>query len=49
VRIFDCDRVGSTVFITMEYLDGPSLYTKLHSGATAGSPPNGLDRDERVA
>jgi formylglycine-generating enzyme len=46
VRIFDCDRDGSTVFITMEYLAGPSLYTKLHGGAAAGTPRSGLDRDE---
>jgi formylglycine-generating enzyme required for sulfatase activity/predicted Ser/Thr protein kinase len=46
VRIFDCDRDGSTVFITMEYLAGPSLYTKLRGGAAAGTPPAGLDRDE---
>ena len=45
-RIFDCDRDGSTVFITMEYLAGPSLYTKLHGGAAAGTPPSGLDREE---
>jgi formylglycine-generating enzyme required for sulfatase activity len=44
-RIFDCDRDGSIVFITMEYLAGPSLYAKLH-GAAAGKPPSGLGRDE---
>jgi len=46
VRVFDCDRDGSSVFITMEYLDGPSLYAKLHGGAGAGKPPSGLGRDE---
>jgi formylglycine-generating enzyme required for sulfatase activity len=46
VRIFDCDRDGSTVFITMEYLAGPSLYTKIHGGAAVGMPLPGLDRDE---
>jgi len=46
VRIFDCDRDGSIVFITMEYLAGPSLYTKLRSGAAAGKSPPGLGGDE---
>jgi len=46
VRIFDCDRDGSTVFITMEHLDGPSLYSKLRGGATASSQPSGLGSDE---
>jgi formylglycine-generating enzyme required for sulfatase activity len=46
VRIFDCDRDGSTVFITMEYLAGPSLYTQLHSGAAVGKPLPGLGGDE---
>jgi formylglycine-generating enzyme required for sulfatase activity/predicted Ser/Thr protein kinase len=46
VRIFDCDRDGSIVFITMEYLAGPSLYAKLRGGAAAGKPPSGLGRDE---
>jgi formylglycine-generating enzyme required for sulfatase activity len=46
VRTFDCDRDGSTVFVTMEYLDGPSLYSKLRSGATAAATPSGLGRDE---
>jgi sulfatase modifying factor 1 len=46
VRIFGCDRDGSTVFITMEYLAGPSLHTKLHGGAVVGMPLSGWDRDE---
>jgi formylglycine-generating enzyme required for sulfatase activity len=46
VRVFDCDRDRSIVFITMEYLAGPSLYAKLHGGAAAGKPPSGLGRDE---
>src|SRR6266404_3584586 len=46
VRLFDCDRDGSIVFITMEYLAGPSLYAKLYGGAAAGKPPSGLGRDE---
>jgi len=45
-RIFDCDRDGSTVFITMEYLSGPSLETKLHGGAMMGTPLSGWERDE---
>jgi sulfatase modifying factor 1 len=46
VRVFDCDRDRSIVFITMEYLAGPSLYAKLHDGAAAGKPPPGLGHDE---
>jgi formylglycine-generating enzyme required for sulfatase activity len=46
VRTFGCDRDGSTVFITMEYLAGPSLHTKIHGGAVVGAPLPGLDRDE---
>jgi formylglycine-generating enzyme required for sulfatase activity/predicted Ser/Thr protein kinase len=46
VRIFDADRDGSIVFITMEYLAGPSLYAKLRGSATAGKTPSGLGRDE---
>jgi formylglycine-generating enzyme len=45
-RIFDCARDGATVFITMEYLVGPSLYTKLRGGAKIGTPLFGSDRDE---
>jgi formylglycine-generating enzyme required for sulfatase activity/predicted Ser/Thr protein kinase len=46
VRIFDFDRDGPIAFITMEYLAGSSLYTKLRGGATTGKPPSGLGRDE---
>ena len=46
VRTFGCDRDGSTVFITMEYLAGPSLHSKLHGGAVVGAPLSGWDRDE---
>jgi formylglycine-generating enzyme len=46
VRMFDCDRDGSTVFLTMEYLTGPSLAIKLHGGAMIGTPLAGWERDE---
>jgi formylglycine-generating enzyme required for sulfatase activity/predicted Ser/Thr protein kinase len=39
VRVFDCDRDGQTVFMTMEYLAGQSLQKQLR---LAG--PQGLDR-----
>ena len=29
VRVFDCDRDGQTVFMTMEYLDGTSLRRRM--------------------
>jgi formylglycine-generating enzyme required for sulfatase activity len=46
VRMFGCDRDGSTVFMTMEYLTGDSLYTRLRADAPAGGPGMGLDRDD---
>src|SRR6202165_3519876 len=46
VRISACDRDGSPVFITMEYLAAPSLYTQLHSGAAIGKLLPGLDGEE---
>jgi len=42
---FDCDRDGSIVFITMEYLAGPSLYTKLAAARRPESRP-GIGRRE---
>jgi formylglycine-generating enzyme required for sulfatase activity len=47
VRLFECDRDGSTVFMTMQYLVGESLYTRLRAGAPAGSPSPGLRHDAR--
>ena len=35
VRVFDCDRDGQTVFMTMEYLAGESLQKKLHPARSA--------------
>jgi formylglycine-generating enzyme required for sulfatase activity/predicted Ser/Thr protein kinase len=35
VRVFDCDRDGQTVFMTMEYLTGESLQKKLRAGDSA--------------
>jgi formylglycine-generating enzyme required for sulfatase activity len=38
VRVIDCDRDGQSVFMTMEYLPGESLYKKLRQFADAGLP-----------
>ncbi len=38
VRMFGSDRDGDTVFITMEYLAGQSLYGKLRAGTPDGQP-----------
>ena len=46
VRLFGCDRDGSTVFMTMEYLIGDSLYTRLRAAAPASGPGSGLGRGE---
>jgi formylglycine-generating enzyme required for sulfatase activity/predicted Ser/Thr protein kinase len=35
VRVFDCDRDGQTVFMTMEYLAGESLQNKLRARDSA--------------
>ncbi len=43
VRVMDCDRDGQSVFMTMEYLPGESLYRRLRSRAGSG-----LDPDEAV-
>lgn len=36
VRVFDCDRDGRTIFMTMEYLEGESLQKKLRAGDFRG-------------
>jgi len=41
VRVFDCDRDGEIVFMTMELLCGQSLFDKLRTAKTAG----GLSRE----
>ncbi|MFO1466792.1 MAG: bifunctional serine/threonine-protein kinase/formylglycine-generating enzyme family protein [Steroidobacteraceae bacterium] len=38
VRVIDCDRDGQSVFMTMEYLPGESLYKRLRSGGADGLP-----------
>lgn len=38
VRVFDCDRDGTTVFMTMEYLVGHSLYQELVARPPTGGP-----------
>lgn len=39
VRVIDCDRDGQSVFMTMEYLPGESLYKQLRLRGGAGLPP----------
>ena len=36
VRVFDCDRDGDTVFMTMEYLAGSTLTRKVRAPSFAG-------------
>ena len=40
VRVIDCDRDGQSVFMTMEYLPGESLYKKLRRCGPQGVPRN---------
>jgi serine/threonine protein kinase len=47
VRDFDCDRDGATVFMTMEYLVGHSLYQALLARAATGGPA--LERGRALA
>ena len=42
VRMFGCERYDSTVFMTMEYLIGDSLFAKLCSGAPASFPAQSI-------
>jgi len=49
VRLFGCERDGATLFITMEYLVGRSLYARLHSRAIIGGTPPGIDRDDALS
>ena len=46
VRLFSCDRYEATVFITMEYLVGRSLYNRLHTRTLIAGAPPGIDRDD---
>jgi formylglycine-generating enzyme required for sulfatase activity len=46
LRVFDCDRDGETVFMTMEYLVGTRL---LAGQASQGSPPSRSGRDQACA
>ncbi len=39
VRLFDCGRDGSAVFLTMEYLIGESLYGRLQAASAAAVAP----------
>jgi formylglycine-generating enzyme required for sulfatase activity/predicted Ser/Thr protein kinase len=44
VRVFDCDRDGQTVFMTMEYLDGTPLKFIIKKGGEQGPPREEADR-----
>ena len=46
VRLLSCDRDDSTVFITMEYLVGRSLYARLHSRTLIAGSASGIDRND---
>jgi formylglycine-generating enzyme len=48
VRLFDCGQDGTTVFMTMEYLVGGSLYTKFHTPPPNAAPTPGLAADEAL-
>ena len=39
VRLFECGRDGASVFMTMEYLVGASLYERLHADAKNPAAP----------
>ena len=41
LRVFDCDRDGETVFMTMEYLEG----TRLLAGQISQEPPSGSGKE----
>ena len=43
VRMLGCDRDGPTAYLLMEYLDGASLYARLHGGATPPGQAPGID------
>jgi formylglycine-generating enzyme required for sulfatase activity/predicted Ser/Thr protein kinase len=44
VRVFDCDRDGQTVFMTMEYLDGTPLKYIIKKGGGQGPPRDEAER-----
>jgi formylglycine-generating enzyme required for sulfatase activity len=44
VRVFDCDRDGETVFMTMELLSGQSLFDTLRAAKGAGGLPRDISR-----
>ena len=44
VRVIDCDRDGTTVFMTMEYLAGQSLKSCLTKQFSAGAPADEVKR-----
>jgi formylglycine-generating enzyme required for sulfatase activity len=46
VRLFGCGRDDATLFITMEYLVGRSLYDRLHSRTQYGGTPPGSGIDD---
>ncbi len=44
MRVIDCDRDGTTVFMTMEYLAGESLKSRLAKRFPAGAPADEAQR-----
>jgi formylglycine-generating enzyme required for sulfatase activity len=44
VRVFDCDRDGEIVFMTMELLSGQSLFDKLRAAKVTGGLPRDMSR-----
>jgi formylglycine-generating enzyme required for sulfatase activity/predicted Ser/Thr protein kinase len=45
LRVFDCDRDGETVFMTMEYIEG----TRLLAGQISQGPPSGSAQEAATA
>jgi serine/threonine protein kinase len=44
VRVYDCDRDGEIVFMTMELLSGESLFDKMRAAKGAGGLPRDISR-----
>jgi formylglycine-generating enzyme required for sulfatase activity len=47
VRLFDCERDGTIVYIVMEYVAGESLYTRLHRPDATAEPSTGTPEGDR--
>jgi formylglycine-generating enzyme required for sulfatase activity/serine/threonine protein kinase len=46
IRMYGCDRDDTVVFLTMEYLEGVSLYRKLHGSGATPATERGLGAGE---